>query len=60
MVVDAMSEMPVAMAVASANENEKKHSPKMFGKVLRHMKPRRPVTDRARAIQFTEPEGSRS
>lgn len=55
-----MSEMPVAMAVASANENEKKHSPKMFGKVLRHMKPRRPVTDRARAIQFTEPEGSRS
>jgi len=30
--VDAKSEMPVAMIVASANENEKKHSQKLVEK----------------------------
>ena len=43
--VDAKSEMPVAMTVTSANENEKKHSGILFGKASRHVKPRRLVAD---------------
>ena len=43
--VDARSEMPVAMTVASANENEKKHSGSLFEKASRHVKPRRLVAD---------------
>ena len=43
--VDARSEMPVAMTVASANENEKKHSLKLFEKASRYVKARRLVAD---------------
>ena len=43
--VDTKSEMPVAMTVASANENEKKHSLKLFEKASRHVKPRKLVAD---------------
>ena len=43
--VDARSEMPVAMTVASANENEKKHSLKLFEKASRHVKSRMLVAD---------------
>jgi transposase len=43
--VDCRSEMPVAMTVAPANENEKKHSTKLFEKASRHVKPRRLVAD---------------
>jgi transposase len=43
--VDARSEMPVAMTVASANENEKKHSLKLFEKASRYVKARSLVAD---------------
>ena len=43
--VDARSEIPVAMTVASANENEKKHSLKLFEKASLHVKFRRLVAD---------------
>jgi transposase len=43
--VDAKSELPVAMTVAPANENEKKHSLKLFEKASLHVKPRRLVAD---------------
>jgi transposase len=43
--VDTRSEMPVAMTVASANENEKKHSLKLFEKASRYVKARRLVAD---------------
>ena len=43
--VDAKSELPVAMTVASANENEKKHSLKLFEKASCHVKPKRLVAD---------------
>jgi IS5 family transposase len=43
--VDAKSELPVAMIVASANENEKKHSVRLFEKASGHVKPRRLVAD---------------
>jgi hypothetical protein len=43
--VDAKSEMPVAMTVASANENEKKHSLRLFDMASRHVKPKRLVAD---------------
>jgi hypothetical protein len=43
--VDARSEMPIAMTVAPANENEKKHSLRLFEKASRHVKPRRLVAD---------------
>jgi transposase len=43
--VDARSEMPVAMIVASANENEKKHSIKLFEKASGYVKPKRLVAD---------------
>ena len=43
--VDAKSEMPVAMIVASANENEKKHSIRLLEKVMCHMKLKRLVAD---------------
>ena len=38
--VDVKSEMPVAMTVASANENEKKHSMQLFERASCHVKPR--------------------
>jgi transposase len=43
--VDARSEMPIAMTVASANENEKKHSLELFKKASCHVRPRRLVAD---------------
>jgi hypothetical protein len=43
--VDCRSEMPIAMTVAPANENEKKHSLGLFEKASIHMKPRRLVAD---------------
>jgi IS5 family transposase len=43
--VDAKSELPVAMLVASANENEKKHSLMLFEKASIHVKPERLVAD---------------
>jgi transposase len=43
--VDAKSELPVAMTVAPANENEKKHSLRLFEKASRHVKPKRLVAD---------------
>jgi hypothetical protein len=43
--VDCRSEMPVAMTVASANENEKKHSLKLFENASRHVKPRKLLAD---------------
>jgi IS5 family transposase len=43
--VDAGSEMPIAMIVASANENEKKHSLRLLEKASDYVKPRRLVAD---------------
>jgi len=43
--VDSRSELPVAMTVAPANENEKKHSLRLFEKASRHVKPKRLVAD---------------
>jgi IS5 family transposase len=43
--VDAKSEMPVAMTVAPANENEKKHSIKLFEKASVHVNPTKLVAD---------------
>jgi hypothetical protein len=43
--VDTRSELPVAMTVASANENEKKHSLRLFEKASRHVKPKRLLAD---------------
>jgi transposase len=43
--VDCRSEMPVAMTVASANENEKKHSLKLFENASLHLKPRKLLAD---------------
>jgi len=43
--VDCRSEMPIAMTMAPANENEKKHSLKLFEKASCHVKPKRLVAD---------------
>jgi transposase len=43
--VDCRSELPVAMTVAPANENEKKHSLKLLEKASLHVRPRRLVAD---------------
>jgi len=43
--VDCRSEMPIAMTVAPANENEKKHSMQLFEKASRHVKPKRLLAD---------------
>jgi transposase len=43
--VDCRSEMPIAMTVASANENEKKHSINLFEKASFHVKPRKLLAD---------------
>jgi IS5 family transposase len=43
--VDARSELPVAMTVAPANENEKKHSIRLFDMASLHVKPRRLAAD---------------
>jgi transposase len=43
--VDVKSELPVAMIVVSANENEKKHSISLFEKALKYVKPRKLLAD---------------
>jgi Transposase DDE domain len=43
--VDVKSELPVAMIVVSANENEKKHSISLFKKTLECVKPRKLLAD---------------
>jgi len=43
--VDCRSEMPIAMTVASANENEKKHSLKLLENASLHLKPRKLLAD---------------
>ena len=43
--VDAKSELPVAMVVASANENEKKHSLMLFEKASIHVRPEYVMAD---------------
>lgn len=43
--VDARSEMPIAMVVAPANENEKKHSLRLLEKASGYVKPKRLVAD---------------
>jgi hypothetical protein len=43
--VDCRSEMPVAMTVASANENEKKHSLNLFEKASTQVKPQKLLAD---------------
>jgi transposase len=45
LVVDCRSEMPVAMTVASANENEKKHSLRLFEKASAHVWPQKLLAD---------------
>jgi len=43
--VDVKSEMPIAMTVASANENEKKHFNNLFLQASNHVKPKKLVAD---------------
>jgi hypothetical protein len=43
--VDVKSELPVAMIVVSANENEKKHSINLFRKASEHVKPAKLLAD---------------
>jgi len=43
--VDVRSELPIAMKVVSANENEKKHSINLFMKASEHIKPRKLLAD---------------
>jgi transposase len=43
--VDVKSELPIAMNVVSANENEKKHSVNLFMKASEHVKPRKLLAD---------------
>jgi IS5 family transposase len=43
--VDVKSELPIAMIVVSANENEKKHSITLFNKASKYVKPRKLLAD---------------
>ncbi|MGA3060201.1 MAG: transposase [Candidatus Bathyarchaeia archaeon] len=43
--VDVKSELPLAMIVVSANENEKKHSINLFSKASEYVKPRKLLAD---------------
>jgi transposase len=43
--VDVKSELPIAMIVVSANENEKKHSIALFRKASEYVKPRKLLAD---------------
>ena len=43
--VDVKSELPIAMIVVSANENEKKHSISLFEKSSKYVKPRKLLAD---------------
>jgi transposase len=43
--VDVKSELPIAMIVVSANENEKKHSITLFKKASEYVKPRKLLAD---------------
>jgi hypothetical protein len=43
--VDVKSELPIAMKLVSANENEKKHSVSLFMKASEHVRPRKLLAD---------------
>lgn len=43
--VDVKSELPIAMQLVSANENEKKHSISLFMKASEHVRPRKLLAD---------------
>lgn len=43
--VDVKSELPIAMIVVSANENEKKHSINLFSKASEYVKPKKLLAD---------------
>ena len=43
--VDVKSELPIAMIVVSANENEKKHSISLFSKASEYVRPRKLLAD---------------
>lgn len=58
--VDARSELPVAMTVASANENEKKHSLVLFEKASLHAKSKRLVADPQYSSKSPKGASSRS
>ena len=45
LVVDVKSELPIAMIVVSANENEKKHSISLLRKTSEHVKPKKLLAD---------------
>ena len=45
MAVDVKSELPIAMIVVSANENEKKHSISLFTKASEYVKPKKLLAD---------------
>ena len=45
LVVDVKSELPIAMIVVSANENEKKHSISLLRKASEHVKPKKLLAD---------------
>jgi len=42
---DVKSELPIALVVVSANENEKKHSISLFRKASEHVKPKKVLAD---------------
>jgi len=56
--VDVKSELPVAMVVASANENEKKHSLTLLEKASVHVSPGRLVADPQYSSQSLREEAS--
>jgi transposase len=43
--VDVKSELPIAMVLVSANENEKKHSVNLFKRALEYVKPKKLLAD---------------
>jgi hypothetical protein len=43
--VEAKSELPIAIIVSSANENEKKHSINLLEKSSKYVKPRKLLAD---------------
>ena len=45
MAVDVKSELPIAMIVVSANENEKKHSVSLLKKASEHIRPKKLLAD---------------
>lgn len=54
--VDTKSELPIAMILVSANENEKKHSIGLFEKASKYVKPGKRLS--RRSVQRLKPAGS--